>query len=234
MWLDISDLTYSSESESRNQQLLELGAYSTLLTQNDTWLTQLATKLYKKYQKLQVAFDDLISHVKSGFFLACKAYCRIGKFFDYAVFYILQYTFYQVFDEAYINKLTINRRRLINKLYSSILANLDISSSANYYEAIILAAEKENIPLTKAIGVIASCMQLSERAVKEEDFTDDVDQMNKWTQAYQRKEATVLDAPLPLLLTLMEAQMTQGKGITCNADPFKGLNTEFWKLTEVY
>lgn len=234
MWLDISDLTYSSESELRNQQLLDLGAYSTLLTQNDTWLTQLATKLYQKYKKLQVALEDLVGHVKSGFFLACKGYRRIGKFFDFAVLYILQYTFYQVFDEVYINKLTINRRRLINKLYSSILANLDTSSGANYYEAIILAAEKEGVPLTTAIGVISSCMQLSEQTVKEIDFTDDIDQMNKWARAYQRKEATVLDAPLPLLLTLMEAQMTQGKGIRCIAEPFKGLNTEFWNMAEVY
>ena len=229
MKIDVSAIPYTEADELHNIQLVRDCKYAELLHYNQKLIKYMATCM-RKGLRVKVPSDEMQAFMETGFYLATKAY-REGKFIDFVVFYMEQYVFYQVYTEYFLVALPVSKRIGIQKLYNEVLKYLDTNSGTNYYDAISTAAENINMPLDRAINLMASFMQLSVKEPDEYEFADEIEKMQKWV-CNKKATLNILDAPLPFVLALMEAQMQRKENTYCKV-PFKAICEKFFAIAIV-
>ena len=212
--MDVSKIPYTEEDESSNLKLLKhiniynsKKVYEELLIKNFKVIDYLAN-CFNNSLSLNIEVDELKRYLTEGFYLACRGYNFRTSFIEYAIFYMEQFTFYQVYTEYFLTELPITKRVGIQKLYHRVLKNLDKGSGLNYYDAIIKAADEINMPLSTAINLMSTFLQLSVKEPDEYVFLDELDKMSKWIDADKHR---ITDAPLAFILTFIEAQMQEEK-----------------------
>lgn len=229
--MQISEIPYTQEDEQRNVALLQEGsetAYTVLLQRNDEVIKHIAHR-FKGYFNVDIPLQELEMYAIEGFFLAGRSFNFKTTFIEYAVFYTEQHLFYQVYTEYFLPKLPLKKRVAIQRLYSEVLNHLDSGSGLNYYSAIIEAADSIEMSLNEAVELMIMLSQMSVTKPDECQFMEELDNLKHWVR-HKGELKTLCNAPLPLLLMALEANLQKKLGIEC-AVPFTSICGMFNNLT---